>query len=163
MNLPKKLDYLNFFQNKPVPNPVALTLTLKQRVESNHFKGRFGENLDSVKVSENTRHFMNRLNQSVFGKGFTRYGKRLSVVPVIEGNSFIRLHIHMTLEKPAHLDLDEFRNMILKCWSKTKFGYQNIEIKPIDYYFGWFDYKLKNRSKGEGLHSSVDWDNVFLH
>jgi hypothetical protein len=163
MNLPKKPDYLNFFQNNPVPNPVALTLTLKQRVESNHLKGRFGENLDSLKVSENTRHFMNRLNQSVFGKGFTRYEKRLSVIPVIEGNSFIRLHIHMTLEKPDHLDLDEFRNMIFKCWSKTKFGYHNIEIKPIDNYLGWFDYKLKNRSKGEGLQSSVDWGNVFLH
>jgi hypothetical protein len=163
MNLPTKLDYLDFFQKKPVPNPVALTLTLKQRVESNHPKGRFGENIDSVKVSENTRHFMNRLNQSVFGKGFTRYGKRLSVVPVIEGNSFIRFHIHITLEKPVHLDLDEFRTMIIKSWTKTKFGYHDIDIKGIDNYHGWLDYKLKNRSKGEGLQSSVDWDNVFLH
>ena len=163
MNLPTKFDYLDFFQKKPVPNPIALTLTLKQRVERNHSKGRFGENLDRLKVSENTRHFMNRLNQSVFGKGFTRYGKRLSVVSVIEGNSFIRFHIHMTLEKPIHLDLDEFRNLIIKSWAKTKFGYHDVEIKPIDNYFGWFDYKLKNRSKGEGLQSSVDWDNVFLH
>lgn len=36
MNLPTKFDYLEFFQSKVVPNPVALTLTLKQRLEQNH-------------------------------------------------------------------------------------------------------------------------------
>lgn len=163
MNLPTKFDYLEFFQSKVVPNPVALTLTLKQRLEQNHIQGRYGEKLDPIKASKNTRHFMNRLNQTIFGKGFIRYGKRLCVVPIIEGNSYIRLHIHMTLEKPVHLDLDEFKNMIIKCWTKTKFGYYDIQIKEIDDYYGWFDYKLKNRSKGEGLHSSVDWDNVYLH
>ena len=163
MNLPTKTNYLDYLDQRRVPNPVSVTLTLKQRIECNDFKGRFGINLDPIKVSENTRHFMNRLNQSVFGKGFLRYGKRLSVIPVIEGNSFIRLHVHMTLEKPNHIDINEFEQLISKCWSKTKFGYNNIKIKPIDNYMGWVDYTLKNKSKGEGFRSSVDWDNVFLH
>ena len=163
MNLPTKTDYLDYFDQRRVPNPIAVTLTMKQRIESNDFKGRFGINLDPIKVSENTRHFLNRLNQSVFGKGFLRYGKRLSVIPVTEGNKFIRLHIHMTLERPDHMNLDEFEMLISQCWSKTKFGYNDIQIKPIDHYDGWMDYILKNKSKGEGLQSSVDWDNVFLH
>ncbi len=163
MKLPTKSDYLDYFDKRRVPNPVAVTLTMKQRIESNDFRGRFGVNLDPIKVSENTRHFLNRLNQSVFGKGFLRYGKRLSVIPVTEGNAVIRLHIHMTLERPEHLNLNEFERLISECWSKTTFGYHNIKIKPIYDYMGWIEYKLKSKSKDEGLHSSVDWDNVFLH
>ena len=98
MNLPTKTDYLNYFDDNRVPNAVAVTLTLKQRVEINDFKGRFGTNLDSVKVSNNTRDFMNRLNQRIFRNSFKRNGKRLSVLPITEGNSFIRLHIHMTCD-----------------------------------------------------------------
>ena len=164
MNLPTKTDYLNYFDDNRVPNAVAVTLTLKQRVEINDFKGRFGTNLDSVKVSNNTRDFMNRLNQRIFRNSFKRNGKRLSVLPITEGNSFIRLHIHMTLERPDRLNLEEFSKLISKCWSETTFGHHDICIKPIDdNYLGWIEYKLKNKSKGEGLQSSVDWDNVFFH
>ena len=164
MNLPTKTDYLNYFDDNRVPNAVAVTLTLKQRVEINDFKGRFGTNLDSVKVSNNTRDFMNRLNQRIFRNSFKRNGKRLSVLPITEGNSFIRLHIHMTLERPDRLNLEEFSKLISKCWSETTFGHHDICIKPIDdNYLGWIEYKLKNKSKGEGLQYSVDWDNVFFH
>jgi len=163
MNLPTKTDYFNYFNDNRVPNAVAVTLTMKQRIESSDFRGRFGVTLDPIRVSENTRHFLNRVNQSVFGKGFLRYGKRLSVIPVTEGNAVIRLHIHMTLERPEHMNLGEFERLISECWSKTKFGYNDIQIKPIDHYEGWMGYILKNKSKSEGLQSSVDWDNVFLH
>ena len=53
MNLPTKSDYLDYFDQRRVPNPIAVTLTMKQRIESNDFKGRFGINLDPIKVSEN--------------------------------------------------------------------------------------------------------------
>ena len=94
MNLPTKSDYLDYFDQRRVPNPIAVTLTMKQRIESNDFKGRFGINLDPIKVSENTRHFLNRLNQSVFGKGFLRYGKRLSVIPVRRKQVYPFSHTH---------------------------------------------------------------------
>lgn len=163
MSLPTKSDYLDFFDNRRVPNAIAVTLTLKQRIESNDYKGRFGANLDLIKVSENTRQFMNRLNKRVFGNGFVRYGKRLSVIPVNEGDESIRHHVHMTLERPDRLSLIEFEKLVSECWSKTKFGYNNIQINPIDDYVGWVSYTLKIKTKGEGLQSSVDWDNVFLH
>ena len=51
MNLPTKTDYLDYFDQRRVPNPIAVTLTMKQRIESNDFKGRFGINLDPIKVS----------------------------------------------------------------------------------------------------------------
>ena len=163
MSFPVKSDYIDFFNNRRVPNAVSVTLTLKQRIESNDFRGRFGVTLDSIKVSENTRHFLNRLNQKVYGKSFLRFGKRLSVIPVIEGNAVIRQHVHMILERPDYININDFELLIYECWSKTKFGYNNILIKPIYNYSGWLDYILKNKSKNEDLHSSVDWDNVFLH
>lgn len=163
MKLAQKSDFFEFFEGRRVPHAIAVTLTLKQKVQIDDFRGRFEQRLDRINVSENTRHFMNRLNQRVFGKGYLRYGNRLSVIPVIEGNSFIRLHIHMTIEKPNHLSLRQFEILVTECWSKTRFGYNNIKIKPIHDYEGWINYKLKNKSKGEGLQSSVDWDNVYLH
>lgn len=152
-----------YFKKNPIHNPLALTLTLKQRIESSNFRGRFGSTLDQTKTSQNTRHFLNRLNQQVYGKGYLRFGKRLSAIPVIEGNDFIRLHVHMTLEHPNHIELTKFKRLISECWSKTNFGYNDIVIKPVHDYSGWINYTLKSKSKNEGLLSSVDWNNVYLH
>ena len=104
MNLETKGSYLNYFNTRRIPNAISVTLTLKQRLEITDCKGRLVEKLDPIKVSQNIRHFMNVLNQSVFGKGFFRFGKRLSVIPVIEGDSFVRLHVHMTLERPERIE-----------------------------------------------------------
>ena len=162
LGLPTKNDYLDYFDSRRVSNPLAVTLSLKQRIELNDFKG-LGLKIDKTETSKNTRHFLNRLNQSVFGKGFNRYNRRLAAIPVIEGNSFIRFHVHLTLQRPDHIEPRIFEKLIYDCWSKTTFGYHNIKIKPIYDYMGWIEYKLKSKSKDEGLHSSVDWDNVFLH
>jgi hypothetical protein len=129
MTLPTKSDYLSYFNARRVPNPVAVTLTMKQRIETYDAKGRFGTNIDLIKASKNTRDFMNRINKSVFGNGFVRYGKRLSTIPIIEGNSFIRFHIHMTIERPDHLNQNELGSLIAKCWTQTMFGYHDINIK----------------------------------
>jgi hypothetical protein len=159
---PNKSDFLKEFTDRPIPNPVALTLTLKQRVESNDFRGRFGSSIDPIKVSENTRHFLNRLNQKVYGKKFTRFKKCLSVIPVIEGNKNIRLHVHMAIEKPEHLTFEEFEKLIRENWSKTKYGYKDIWIRPTYDYLGWIDYMLKNYSKEKNLSDSVDVCNLHL-
>lgn len=163
MNNKRNTDLEDWFNEKRVSNPIAVTLTLKQKVETDKFRGRFGTPIDSIKISENIRHFMNRLNQQIFKKAFVRFGKRLSVIPVIEGNSRIRYHVHMTLQKPDCLDLPEFHSLISKCWVETQYGYNNIKIKPIYDYEGWISYTLKSKSKVGGIQSSVDLDNVFLH
>lgn len=159
---PNKNDYLKEFTDRPVPNPVAVTLTLKQRIEGNNCRGRFGSSIDPIKVSDNTRHFLNRLNQKVYGKKFTRFNKCLSVIPVIEGNKDIRWHVHMAIEKPVHLTFEEFEKLIFENWSKTTYGYENVRIRPTYDYLGWIDYMLKNYSKVENLSDSVDVCNLHL-
>jgi len=156
-------ELINWFVSTPVHNPYAVTLTLKQRTEVNTFKGRFGSSIDREKVSTNLRYFMNRLNQSVYGKGFLRYGKRLSVIPVVEGNDSIRIHVHLVLECPTHINRETFESLVRECWLKTNFGHKNIDLKPVHDYRGWVNYILKNKSKIDGVQSSVDLENVFLH
>jgi len=151
---PNKSDYLKFFNDRSIPNPIALTLTSKQ------FSN--GSPLDKDKITRDIRYFMNRLNQKVYGKAYLRFKKCLFVIPIIEGNEYIRLHTHMVIERPRHLSSEEFENLIRENWSKTVYGYNNIKFKPSYSYTGWVDYMLKHKSKGEGLQDSVDWENVQL-
>ena len=136
-----------------IPNPLSVTLSEKQKVDT--------EWIDNQKSSVNFRHFMNRLNQTVYGKRFLRYDKRLFVFPVQEGTKHTRHHLHLILELPSNYDIDEFRELICKCWSKTRFGYSQVDVKPmIDR--GWLRYQLKNRSKSQDVLSSIDVDNLYL-
>jgi len=73
-------------------NCFGVSLTMKQ--------GDSGTHLDEIMASQNFRHFMNRLNSSVYGKRFKRFGQRLNVVPVLERSSTNRLHYHLILQNP---------------------------------------------------------------
>jgi hypothetical protein len=105
---------------------------------------------------------MNRLNYKIYKKRFLRFGKRLGVIPVIEGNYKTHLHTHLTIELPTHLELDSMKEMIVDCWSKTRLGHSNrnfgVVIKPI-IDEGWLSYQLKMYSKDD-LISSIDWINL---
>ena len=66
----------SYFRNCELDQCLGVSLTLKQCVD--------GTFLDEIKASQNLRHFMNRLNSSVFGKAYQRFQKRLRVIPVLE-------------------------------------------------------------------------------
>ena len=80
------------FHALPLENCFGVTLTLKQSAE--------GVYLDEIRASQNLRHFLNRLNSSVYGKRFKRFGQKLNVVPVLERSSTHRLHYHLILQNP---------------------------------------------------------------
>ena len=133
----------------PIRNPMAVTLTCKQRIGS--------EALDEIKLQQNIGHFLNRLNYRLFKKAFSRFGKQLGYISVIEGNQTTRLHVHMMLERPDHVSPEYMDALIYQCWNKTKFGYTNTRTEPVrdD---GWLHYILKYRTKSEGVQSSLDWN-----
>jgi hypothetical protein len=152
---------LEWLVSKRIPNPLSVTLTVKQRIEG-QFRKSFSSKVDKESLSVNIRHFMNRLNKSVYGSSFNRYDKRLSVIPVFEGNDLIRNHIHLTLQRPDHIDLVTFEKLISDSWLKTKYGYQNICVKEIYDYRGWLDYQLKSKSKGSNVSCFIDWGNLKI-
>ena len=125
-------------------NCFGVSLTMKQ--------GDAGNHLDEIRASQNFRHFMNRLNGSVFGKRFKRFGQRLNVVPVLERSSTNRLHYHLILQNPYPTDPATFTRLIESEWAKTRFGYVQSHIdEQIDH--GWTKYITKSASDG------VDWEN----
>jgi hypothetical protein len=138
-----------------IKNPVSVTLTSKQSVD--------GRRLDEILLSRDIGHFLNRINYLLFKKRYSRYGKKLGVLPVIEGDRFTPLHCHLTLECPEDTPVFYLENLIKTCWGKTTYGRSNdlfgVKVKPVidD---GWLGYQLKNRTKRDGVMSSIDWINL---
>lgn len=152
---------ISYFESVKFNNPIAVTLTLKRVSLSDYNGTRYHSYLDDVKTTQNIRHFLNRLNQRVFGSRFRRFGKRLKVIPVIEGDIKTRPHVHFTFDVPNHLSRDEFSVLVKECWERTQFGYHQHDITQIYDLRGWIDYKLKTRSKGD-YGRSVDWENITI-
>ncbi len=125
----------------------AVTLTMKQN--------RNGVALDNVIASQNLRHFINILNQAVFGNAHRRYGRKLTVIPIIELSAWDRLHYHLSLEKPNHLSEKDFTSLIQSSWLKTDFSRKEFDVRRI-YSEGWMHYCLKSRN----LLQAIDFENL---
>lgn len=133
-------------------NPAAVTLTLKKRVGGNV--------IDEIKASANFRYFRNRLNHAVLGSKAKRHGHQLLVVTVLEISADMRLHYHCIIDRPYYCSFERFSSIVQEQWSKTEFGYHQINIQDqAD--AGWTDYIFKQRQK-HSLLDSIDWDNCHL-
>ena len=146
-------NYIETFQKGYlIPNSICADLNLKRLVQ--HTKSCF-EKLDNIKVDENVRHFSNRLNKSVFGNSFYRYGKRLKGWYVFEGGRYKHPHIHAIIERPERINKYQFSDLIIKCWMETKFGYGNNRVAETYDYPKRVNYMLKSYSKEIDLESSI--------
>ena len=136
-------DYVVDFD---VNNTFGVTLTLKQGLKN--------QKLDEISCSQNLKHFLNVLNQKVFGNRVKRFNKRLRVLPILEMSKGNRLHYHLTLENPFPKDPNRFSDLIEVVWNKTKFGHRHIHIhKNVNW--EWNDYITKfNNSRDQ-----IDWMN----
>jgi len=161
-------EQIRNYLKTPIPNPLFVTFTLKQKME---FQSKFGTylvDLDEYGIRTNFRHFSNRLNKKVFGNSFRRYGKRLKMVVVEEGGkNEVRLHLHTVIETPSHLDQLQFKSLIGDIWTnKTLWGYEDIRFdvpnKSKGDVSGWINYITKSKTKGRDLNSSIDWENTYL-
>lgn len=136
----------------PFQAPAAVTLTMKKR--------HGGRSVDDIIASENFKHFRNRLEHSLLGSAAKRHVKRLLMIVVLEKSADDRLHYHCIIDRPYHCTLDRFEAVLRAQWTKTDFGYRQIDIQdqPDE---GWTDYLLKRRQK-RSLFDSIDWANCQL-
>jgi pyridoxine/pyridoxamine 5'-phosphate oxidase len=133
-------------------NPTAVTLTMKKRFR--------GVTADDILASSNFAHFRRRLDQKVLGSAAKRYAKKIKIVAVLEKSADGRLHYHCIIERPSHWSFDRFAEAVYECWSKTDFGYHQVDIQDqAD--AGWTDCILKARQK-QSLLDSIDWRNCSL-
>lgn len=133
-------------------NPAAVTLTMKKRAA--------GRLADEIVASENLLQFRNRLNHAVLGSRAKRHGAKLQMIAVRESSADGRLHYHCIIDRPYHWSFERFSAAIGEQWSKTEFGYDEIDVKDQPD-AGWTDYLLKRRQK-QSLPDSIDWANCHL-
>ena len=117
--------------------------------------------LDKIKVSMNTKRFLNYLNYKVYKNSFRRHNKRLKVIPTIEGGwkSDKRYHVHLVMELPDTniISNKDFYSLFFNCWDKTYYSYSHPKVEQyIDH--GWIDYITKFKEKDD----FVDWDNTTV-
>lgn len=120
--------------------------------------------IDDKLAKDNLRHFLHRLNYDCYKSAYKRFGKKIRVVPAIEGGRSMlrdarggkRLHIHLLLERPSHIDYMEFRDAIIKNWKSTKWGYNQNLIEEIKSLYGSAKYQVKTSL------DAIDLENIHL-
>jgi len=138
----------------------AVTLTMKQsvRVNSEIRTGSFRFNIDEDAASQNMRHFLNRINTSILGSAFSRYGKRLLAVPIYEYDDNENLHYHLLIKVPNHISKTQLQSLVLSNWMKTKWGLWQIDLQET-YSSGWLDYITKDTTMD---FANIDFFNTTL-
>ena len=137
---------MEWFKSTTLINPYAVTLNIKE--------------IKWKDISQNFRYFMNRLNTLFLKKSYLRYGNRLKVIPIVEGNDVINPHYHCVLDNPYLNRDDEFVRCIEDSWKRTPLQNNRMDIKKMRDN-GWYGYILKSRSKSNLL-DSVDFNNLHL-
>ena len=152
----------NYLKTSDFINPSSITLTLKKGIRFYSDSG-FGYNrLDEMKISNNLRYFLNRLNQKVYGSSCRRYGNKIPTISIYEWEQ-TNPHIHLLMDRPDHIDEDLWIYLIQSNWSKTPFGNHQIKVVPTYDENGWIDYITKVHSKDIKNHPDhYDWVNTNL-
>jgi hypothetical protein len=140
---------IKYFNSCQFNDPCAVSLTMKQRVDSIE--------LDQIACTRSFSHFSNRLNKAILRNSFTRYGNRIPIIPVLERSHADRYHYHTVIDRTSHVTRDKFKDIVSDCWDRTLSGYRQIDFK-FDIDAGWIDYITKLSQK-ETYSDSIDWQN----
>ncbi|WP_445948325.1 rolling circle replication-associated protein [Sphingorhabdus sp.] len=141
-------------------HPFAVTLTLRQSVTVNDGHLATQVWLTETVASQNLRHFLNKLNRSIYGKASARFGRGVSCIPVLEGGGLKRLHYHAVIDCPRPEIAQEFPLLIAEHWRSTQWGYWQIDCQPHPDQ-NWINYITKYRDKPE-YSDAIDWVNLRL-
>ncbi len=160
VNVALQSSLRNWFSLDDWSSPFAVTLTLRQCVTVPN--GILATKLwltETVAV-QNLRHFLNKLNRSVFGKSAVRFGRGVGCIPVLEGGGDKRLHYHAVIDCPRSELLADFPLLIADHWRSTQWGYwqTDCQANPDD---GWLTYITKFRDK-PNFADAIDWTNLRL-
>ena len=137
----------------------AITLTLKPYRTVMTERGEVIEKLTIYDAKANMRHFINKLNAQIFGNAAKRYGKSISILPVLEGIRGHKLfHYHCAIGNlPESLCEAAISAKIRSAWQQTHFGNEQIDIQPMQT-TGWVGYMAKDM--GRGNTDALDLENM---
>jgi len=138
----------------------AVTLSMRQCVTVPNGTLQATIWLDQSSAGQNFRHFLNKLDRSVFGKAATRFGKQVGCIPVIEGGGDKRLHYHALIDCPRPELVADFPLLVADHWRSTQWGYWQVDCQA-NADDGWLTYITKFRDK-PNLADAIDWTNLRL-
>ena len=115
--------------------------------------------MQMANAAEDARHFWKRVNYKLWGVAAKRFPDKCSLLTLsfLEGglfapNGFRTLHFHVGVGNVSDtMDLLEFSKLTRSEWSKTRYGANDIDIKPPSR--GVLEYVTKEMKKG-------NWDCV---
>jgi hypothetical protein len=129
---------------------VAFTGTFRQAIGSSQ---GYYETIDIEKARITINQFIERSSRAIFGRKAVRGGVKLRFAGSLEGDApgpsscGTRLHTHLTLSNlPLGFDVSAVRRILLDHWTKTKWGYAQIDVQKLqseDDHIKWLDYALK--------------------
>lgn len=152
--------FINWISLDDWQDPFAVTLTLRQYVSVPFGTENFTHWLTDTAASQNMRHFLNKLDRSIFGKAASRFGKQVGCIPVLEGGGIKRLHYHAIIDCPRPELAGDFPLLIADAWRTTMWGYWQVDCQN-DADHGWLSYITKFRDK-PNLADAIDWTNLRL-
>jgi hypothetical protein len=113
--------------------------------------------LTQIEAQQNLRHLLNVLHKQLGRYGFPKQAT-LQCVPIIEGRDGVRPHIHLMLDKPDCIGVDEYAALIQRLWAGTYWGHEKVTVEPCHDDAGWLSYISKLRTK-ETYADAIDWTN----
>jgi len=126
---------------------IAVTLTLRDSAL------KMGGISARLNVDKTVHHYINRLNKLAFGHGVRRRDQTLTVIPVIEGEvSRKRLHAHLGISRPSHIDLPTWIRIALREATKCRQVGREIKVKAVTS-SGWIAYMSKEGPEALALGS----------
>lgn len=140
-----------FVDEQSFKNPMAVTLTMRRVLARNGVRYW----IDGQQCKQNLRHFLNVISRRLF-RGDARRGKRLRCFSVLEYSETVRPHYHLIVENPTSMSAGFFRLLLQSFWSRTTWGYRQIEAVSCD--SGWNKYMTKLRTKPD-FDLAIDWEN----
>jgi hypothetical protein len=141
---------------------VGITLQTKLIVA----RGKDLSDQQMISLQSDFSDFSKRVNRSIFGQGNRRKPQQYSLLmlPTLEGSMFSpeglrTLHYHVGVGNiPDHVSEIEFKKIVYDQWSKTRYGQNDIKIKPSDQ--GWVGYITKELEQGN--FKVCDFGNAFV-
>jgi hypothetical protein len=120
----------------------------------------------------NIATFCERINYACYKHAYKRYGKKINIISAIEGGDMDlrensnfdedkRLHAHLLLQLPSHIDIDSFTLKVLSAWKDTPWGYNENKIEMIKTITGSASYNVKSTTDSLDLKNTY-FDNSVL-
>ena len=159
--LAAKKAITKFLKDKDWKNPVAVTLTFKQRRAFPSEGGFFVQPLTLTEAEQTVRRFRRILDKKIFGNAAYRYRKRCQFFGAFEGHPGSNLHYHCVIDRPNRVEPFQFEMMIRDSWLRCNvWGNVQIHIERNSDN-GWLHYCAKLRGKSDYARD-IDWSNAHF-